>query len=112
MPNVKMCPKFSAAFALLGKRWTGLILRAMLLGQHRFSEIVATVPSLSDRMLAERLKELEAVGIVKRSVYPDVPVRVEYVLTPKGRDLEPVMDAVQSWANKWYGSPEEDEASL
>ncbi len=109
MPNVKMCPKFSAAFAVLGKRWTGLILRAMLLGQRRFSEIVATVPLLSDRMLAERLKELEAVGIVKRTVYPDVPVRVEYELTPKGRDLEPVMNAVQRWANKWYGDSEGDD---
>ena len=102
MSNVKMCPKFEAAFTLLGKRWTGLIIRAILVGQHHFSDIAQLIPLLSDRMLAERLKELEAVGIVKRTVYPDVPVRVEYELTEKGRDLEPMMDEVQRWANKWY----------
>ncbi len=102
MPQVTMCPKFGAAFALLGKRWTGLILRAILLGQHRFSDIAQMIPLLNDRMLSERLKELEAVGIVKRTVYPEVPVRVEYDLTDKGRDLGPVMDSIQQWANKWY----------
>lgn len=60
------------------------------------------IPHLSDRMLAERLKALEAEGIVKRIVYPETPVRVEYELTDKGRELEPVMDQVQKWADKWY----------
>ncbi|OLZ10302.1 winged helix-turn-helix transcriptional regulator [Sulfobacillus thermosulfidooxidans] len=102
MDDLKICPKFEAAFALLGQRWTGLIIRALLSGQRRFSDITQMIPHLSDRMLAERLKALEAEGIVKRIVYPETPVRVEYELTDKGRELEPVMDQVQKWADKWY----------
>lgn len=96
-----MCPKFEAAFQLLGKRWTGLIVRALLMGKHRFSEIQEMIPLISDRMLAERLKELEAAGIVYRTVYPEMPVRIEYGLTEMGRGLESVMDEVQRWADRW-----------
>lgn len=99
--NTKLCPKFESAFELLGKRWTGLIIRVLLTGVHRFTEISEMIPQLSDRMLVERLKELEAAGIVKRNVYPETPVRVEYDLTEKGHDLELVMDQVQAWADKW-----------
>jgi DNA-binding HxlR family transcriptional regulator len=95
------CPKYEYAMSLLGKRWTGLILRAMFSGVSRFSAICAYVPGLSDRLLSERLKELEAEGIVERRVYPETPVRVEYVLTPKGLDLRDVVDAVQAWADAW-----------
>ncbi|WAH39119.1 helix-turn-helix transcriptional regulator [Alicyclobacillus dauci] len=101
MDETKMCPKFESAFELLGKRWNGLIIRAMLWGKNRFSDISEMIPQMSDRMLVERLKEMEAAGIVKREVYPDTPVRIEYMLTEKGRDLEAVMDQVQDWANKW-----------
>lgn len=104
MDDEAMCPKFEAAFGLLGKRWTGLIIRAVQSGRQRFSDIVQMIPHLSDRMLVERLKELESVGIIQRLVYPDMPVRVEYVLTEKGHDLAPVMDEVQRWADKWYTS--------
>ncbi|GMA60068.1 transcriptional regulator [Alicyclobacillus fastidiosus] len=97
-----MCPKFEAAFELLGKRWTGLIIRVMLQGRRRFSDISGMIPHLSDRMLVERLKELEAAEIVTRHVYPDMPIRVEYELTMKGQELAPVLDQVQEWANKWY----------
>lgn len=100
--DIKMCPKFEAAFELLGKRWTGLIIRAMLSDRRRFSDISEMIPNLSDRMLVERLKEMESQGIVKRNVYPETPVRVEYELTERGRDLESVMDEVQTWANKWF----------
>lgn len=96
-----MCPKFEAAFQLLGKRWTGLIIQAMLSGRRRFTDISEMISQLSDRMLAERLRELEDAGIITRTVYPDIPVRVEYVLTDKGRDLQAVMEAVQSWADRW-----------
>jgi DNA-binding HxlR family transcriptional regulator len=101
MDDLKLCPKFESAFEVLGKRWTGLIIRVMLSDKCRFSDISAMIPHLSDRMLAERLKELEATGIVERHVYPETPVRVEYKLTQKGRELEPAMDQVQEWANKW-----------
>jgi len=95
------CPKYHRAVELIGRRWTGAILRALLSGVSRFSEICETVPGLSDRMLAERLKELEAEGIVTRTVVPETPVRVEYALTGKGRDLDSVIGAVSGWAERW-----------
>jgi DNA-binding HxlR family transcriptional regulator len=97
----QMCPKFEAAFELLGKRWTGLIIRALLSGPKRFKDISEMIPNMSDRMLAERFKELEAAGILVRHVYPETPVRIEYELTEKGKALAPVMDALQAWADQW-----------
>jgi DNA-binding HxlR family transcriptional regulator len=97
------CPKYHHAVELIGRRWTGAILRALMSGIDRFSELSECVPGLSDRMLAERLKELEAEGIVKRSVFPETPVRVTYALTAKGHDLEAVINAVSEWADCWDG---------
>ncbi|HEX7064238.1 MAG TPA: helix-turn-helix domain-containing protein [Bacillales bacterium] len=101
MEDLKMCPKFESAFEILGKRWTGLIIHAMLSGCHRFGALSDMIPQLSDRMLVQRLKELEGSGIVKRNVYPETPVRIEYELTEKGRELEAVMKQVQKWADRW-----------
>ncbi len=92
--------------SLIGKRWTGLIVEVLLQRARRFSEISQAIPQLSDRMLAERLKELELAGIVARRVVPETPVRVEYSLTEKGRDLAPVMEALHAWANRWILSPD------
>jgi len=100
------CPKYEEAMSVLGKRWTGLILRALFSGSTRFSSICAYVPGLSDRLLSERLKELEMIGIVERRVYAETPVRVEYVLTLKGEALRPILDAVQAWADTWIIAPE------
>ncbi|PTX53764.1 HxlR family transcriptional regulator [Melghirimyces profundicolus] len=97
----KLCPKFEFAFELLGKRWTGLIIRVLLDGPKRFKEISAMIPGMSDKMLAERFKELESAGILTRNIYPETPVRIEYALTEKGQALKPVMDEVQNWAEKW-----------
>ncbi len=101
MEEYHMCPKFENAFELLGKRWTGLIIRTLLGGQNRFSEISEAIPNMSARMLTERFKELEMHGIVIRKVYPETPVRIEYELTEKGRELEAAMDEIQKWAEKW-----------
>lgn len=101
MDNFRLCPHFEAAFALLGKRWTGLIIRSLLDGSKRFSDIQQIIPDLSARMLTERFKELEKEGIITRIVYPETPVRIEYKLTKKGRDLEKSMDEIQKWAEKW-----------
>jgi DNA-binding HxlR family transcriptional regulator len=101
MEKIHMCPRFEAAFELLGKRWTGLIIRSLLSGAKRFSDIQEIIPNLSARMLTERFKELEEQGILVRTVYPEMPVRIEYALTEKGRDLEKTMDEIQSWAEKW-----------
>ena len=99
--NEAFCPYFHHAVELIGRRWTGAILRAMLAGCIRFSEIAATIPGLSDRLLSERLKELEAEGIVHRTVLPETPVRIEYHLTEKGAALQPVLEAVSGWADSW-----------
>lgn len=101
MEKYNLCPKFEDAFELLGKKWTGLIIRTLLNDQKRFSDISAAIPNMSARMLTERFKELEDHGIVLRTVYPETPVRIEYKLTEKGKDLEAVMDQVQIWAEKW-----------
>ncbi|PKN79508.1 MAG: MarR family transcriptional regulator [Chloroflexi bacterium HGW-Chloroflexi-9] len=95
------CPRFQHAVELIGRRWTGGILRAMLAGSHRFSDIAATVPGLSDRLLSERLKELEAEGLLERTVFPETPVRIEYHLTEKGRALWPVVESLADWAEQW-----------
>ncbi len=98
------CPAYTHAMEIIGRRWTGAIIRSMLAGASRYSEIVAAVPGLSDRLLSERLKELEHEGIVQRSVTPSTPVRVEYSLTEKGRALASVVREVASWAERW-GEP-------
>ncbi|WML34746.1 helix-turn-helix domain-containing protein [Clostridium sp. OS1-26] len=101
MEKFHLCPRFESAFELLGKRWTGLIIRSLLNGAKRFSDIQEIIPNLSARMLTERFKELEEQGIITRNVYPEMPVRIEYELTEKGRDLEKSMDEIQKWAEKW-----------
>ena len=101
----QMCPLYEHAIQLLGKRWTGLILDSLLDGSRRFCELTATVEGLSDRVLSDRLRELEAEGIVERMVYPQIPVRVEYRLTEKGRDLKPVVQSIHEWAEHWIELP-------
>lgn len=95
------CPKFHHAVELVGRRWTGAILRALLSGVTRFSDLTAAIPGLSDRMLSERLKELESEGLVLRHVFPETPVRIAYELTEKGRSLGDVIEAVSVWAERW-----------
>jgi DNA-binding HxlR family transcriptional regulator len=100
------CPRFHEAVELIGRRWTGAIVRVLLGGPHRFSELVTAVPGISERLLAQRLRELEASGIVVRRVIPGPPVGVEYELTRAGHDLEAVVTAVATWAHRWGGTPE------
>lgn len=106
------CPRFHHAVELIGRRWSGAILRAMLSGSTRFSEIAATVPGLSDRLLSERLKELEGEEVVTRTVHPETPVRIEYQLTDKGRALAPVIDSISVWAEDWLPDPDEAEVAV
>ena len=100
-----VCPRFHLAAELIGKKWTGAILRALQAERCRFTEIAAMVPGLSDRLLSERLKELEHEGIIQRIVTPDTPVRIEYRLTEKGVGLYEVMDAIGHWAERWIEVP-------
>jgi DNA-binding HxlR family transcriptional regulator len=100
------CPLYHEAVELVGRRWTGAILRVLMDGPLRFSEIGQAVPELSDRLLSERMKELEARGIVERRVWPGPPLRVEYSLSSMGRELEPALSELQRWAERWLGSGE------
>lgn len=101
-----ICPKFERTFSILGKKWMGLIIDVLLDGPRRFKDIASAIPGVSDRVLVERLKELEKENIVMRTVDPDATMRVAYALTEKGKALKNVMNEVQSWADDWI-SPEE-----
>src|ERR687887_782543 len=97
------CPQFHRAVELVGKRWTGAILYVLMHADRplRFSEIAHAVPDLSDRLLSERMKELERCGIVERRVTGTSPVRVEYALTDRGHDLAPALSELKDWADRW-----------
>jgi DNA-binding HxlR family transcriptional regulator len=100
------CPQFQRAIELVGRRWSGTILRALLDRPLRFSEISARIPQISDRSLSLRLKELERETVVIRRVQPTQPVTVSYALTDKGRALESAIAAVETWAHDWASRPE------
>jgi len=97
------CPLYHEAVELVGRRWTGAILRVLMDGPLRFSEIAQAIPELSDRLLSERMKELEARGMVQRTVIPGPPLRVQYELSVMGSELEPALTELQSWARRWLG---------
>jgi DNA-binding HxlR family transcriptional regulator len=105
------CPYYHEAVELIGRRWTGAILRVLMDGAMRFSEVAQAVPELSDRLLSERMKELEARGIVERRVIPGPPLRVEYELSQMGRELEPALAELQRWAKRWLDSHEKVSAA-
>ena len=96
------CPYYHEAVELIGRRWTGAIVAVLMDGgSMRFSEIAHAVPELSDRLLSERMKELEARGIVERHVTSTTPTKVCYELTEKGRELAPAMAELKVWADRW-----------
>jgi DNA-binding HxlR family transcriptional regulator len=97
-----VCPHFHAAIELIGKRWTGAILCALTEGPLRFGELARAVPGLSDRLLSQRLRELESKGLVKREVESGTPVHVSYSLTEKGAELRPAIQELRQWARRWH----------
>lgn len=99
----KVCPDFHAAVELVGRRWAGAILWALSERPHYFADLSAAVPGMSDRLLSTRLRELEAEGLVERSVHSGAPARVSYALTEKGRALEPALRELRDWARAWKG---------
>ncbi len=99
--STHICERFQHGAEILGKRWTGLIVMLLLPGPRRFGELAAELEVVSDRVISERLKELEREGIVERRVYPETPVRIEYALTEKGAALAPVINALQAWSERW-----------
>jgi DNA-binding HxlR family transcriptional regulator len=96
-----VCPHFRHAIELIGKRWTGAIVCALTERQMRYGELRKAIPGLSDRLLSQRLRELEEEGLVERQVEPGAPVRVTYSLTVAGQELDPVLSGLKSWARRW-----------
>jgi DNA-binding HxlR family transcriptional regulator len=97
-----LCPLFHHAIEVVGRRWSGAIIMLLVQrGSGRFNELLAGIPGISDRLLAERLRELEAEGIVIREVQAGPPVRVTYCLSEAGRALEPAINALGAWAERW-----------
>jgi DNA-binding HxlR family transcriptional regulator len=96
-----LCTKFHRASELIGRRWTGAIIYVLMGSRCRFAALRSAIPDITDRMLSERLSELEEESIVERTVVPDTPIRVEYALTKKGRELAEAIDAIGAWAKRW-----------
>lgn len=99
--DLALCGRYHRAIELIGRRWTGAVVFLLLRSRCRFATLRAAIPDITDRMLSERLQELEEEAIVERTVVPETPVRVEYALTRKGRDLASAIDAMAAWAERW-----------
>ena len=97
----ELCLRFHRASELIGRRWTGAIIFVLIKSRCRFATLRDAIPDITDRMLSERLQELEREGIIERTVVPETPVRVEYALTKKGRALAAAINALGEWAHKW-----------
>ena len=100
-PSGAVCPHFHHAIELIGKRWTGAIICALTERPRRYGELGKAIPGLSDRLLSQRLRELEEEGLVERRVEAGSPVRVTYSLTAAGQELDPVLSQLKSWAQRW-----------
>jgi DNA-binding HxlR family transcriptional regulator len=96
-----VCALYHQAVELIGKRWTGAIVSILMRGPVRFNVLVSAVPGMSERLCADRLRELEAAGLVSRRVLPGPPVGVEYALTEAGEDLNEAIGALGKWAHRW-----------
>ena len=101
------CPSYAAAMDLLAPRWAGQVLRALVVGSMRFRDLAKAIPGVTDRMLSQRLKDLQSGGLVERVVEPTTPVQVEYRLTPKGAALGGVLLDLNEWALEWIDLPRE-----
>jgi DNA-binding HxlR family transcriptional regulator len=101
MNDFNMCPRFEKAVDVLSKRWVALIVFVLMPGPRRFGEIESCLSNLSGKVLSDRLKEMELEGIIERSVYPEIPVRIEYSLTEKGTALAPILGEISNWSTDW-----------
>ena len=106
MASPGLCGRFHKAVELIGRRWSGAIIQILRQQPSRYAELRTAIPDITDRMLSERLRELEEEEIVARTVIPETPVRVEYSLTAKGRALAPALDAIGHWAERWVEATE------
>ena len=97
-----LCPAFHQTIEFIGRRWMGAIVLILMHGPHRYNELLGEIPGLSDRLLTERLRDLEERELVVRRVLTLSPIRVEYELTDAGRDLHEMFVAIQRWGHKWF----------
>jgi DNA-binding HxlR family transcriptional regulator len=103
-----VCESFQQAAELVSRRWVPQIVWVLLGGPRRYSELRGAIPEISDTVLSERLRELDSAGIVTRDVIPSTPVRIEYALSDRGRDLAKVIDGLATWADRWALVDERD----
>jgi len=96
-----VCEHFQRAAEIVARRWNPQIVRVLLSGPARYRDLRAAIPAISDHLLSARLKELEAEGILRRSVSTEGPVRVEYELTPAGQALVDVIGSLAEWAERY-----------
>lgn len=94
------CTNYHNAIEFIGKRWMGVIIHTLLERPKRFHEIVAAIPGISDRLLTERLRDLEQEGLIVKKQINATPKKVEYELTEAGRELEEVISAIIKWVHK------------
>lgn len=95
------CP-VACALDILGDKWTLLIVRDLLLGKRRYQELMLSPEGIATNILADRLKKLEVAGVITQQIYQQKPVRYEYILTRKGKDLGPVLEALVAWGKAHY----------
>ena len=107
----ELCTRFHRASELIGRRWNGAIIFVLLKSRCRFAMLRSAIPDITDRMLSDRLHELEIEGVIERTVIPETPVRVEYALTRKGKALAGPIEAITDWAHRW-GEPDSTPVSV
>ena len=98
----RSCCPITNGLDIFGDRWSLLVIRDLLLGKRRYQDFISSPESIASNILADRLKKLEAAGLVNRNAYQQSPARYEYVLTEKGRDLKPVLEAMIAWGKRHY----------
>ena len=102
MPKLKSCP-IETTFKIIGKRWTVLIIREILKGNTQFNRFLENIKGISPKVLTERLRELERLGMIRRRIVSEYPIKVEYTLTDIGKGLEPVLLSA-AWFSMEYMS--------
>ena len=98
----------ASAMEIIGNKWTALILRDLFTGSKRFCELEKSVGSINPRTLSQRLDDLETHDIITKKSFAEVPPRIEYTLTRKGRDLQPVLEQMATWGTKYYQNADVD----
>ena len=98
----RSCCPITNGLDIFGDKWSLLIVRDLMLGKRRYQDLISSPESIASNILADRLKRLESAGLVHRRAYQQSPPRYEYILTEKGTDLKPVLEAIAAWGERYY----------